>query len=368
MVQISLALPEDFRFGEVTAIPRVTGLAPVAPPLGPLATFTGAWIGSGFNTIFRPLSGGGPDNILELNLTSEQLTFSADLGSVPNRGFVQPDIFFNGVPYLQAISDVTSGPAVGIHVEPGIWIAVPSTTNPREVATFTRMASIPHGVTIEAQGTSTTHPGAPNIPAVSITPTAQGHSFVFPSQTAATASQFRIPHDLTTFIAAGTITQAILNDPNTVLRNHIHNQNIVSTDIISINTQPVAPITGGGTSNIAFLTGGAPGNQPNARAVQMSATFWIETVEEIIIVPPFKPGEPPLTIEGASEGSGRIAPKFIVRPPIEIVQPRRITIQFKQIQYSQNVILVFNGLNWPHVSVATLTSANGTVVTPVGGW
>jgi hypothetical protein len=72
------------------------------------------------------------DNILELNLTSESLSFSKSLGSVPNRGTTpQGDIFLNGVPYLQTVSDITiHGESVGIHVEPGIWIHVPSTTVP----------------------------------------------------------------------------------------------------------------------------------------------------------------------------------------------------------------------------------------------
>ena len=55
------------------------------------------------------------DNILELNLTSETLSFSKSLGSVPNRGTgAQPDAFLNGVPYLQTINDITiHGESVG---------------------------------------------------------------------------------------------------------------------------------------------------------------------------------------------------------------------------------------------------------------
>ena len=44
------------------------------------------------------------------------------------------------------------GESVGIHFEPGIWIHVPATTVPQLGETVTRMASIPHGTTIEAQG------------------------------------------------------------------------------------------------------------------------------------------------------------------------------------------------------------------------
>jgi len=370
MNKADISVPSDFLFGEVPASPRVTGPAPAPPSLGPLAAFVGNWSGNGFNTIFRPdQPSNGSDNILELNLTSENLSFSPALGAVPNRGLLQPDIFLNGVPYLQVISDVTNpGQPVGIHVEPGIWIAIPTTTDPAEVPTVARMASIPHGTTIEAQGTSVSFSGAPTIPPVSITPNVGGAPVPFPSQTAATPSQFRIPQDLGPFIAAGTITQAMLDDPNTVLRNHINGQKIIATTAISISTSPTAPITGGGTDNIAFLQGGLPTNQPNAQAVQMSATFWIETVEEVIQIPVFTPGQPPLSIKGADDGSGRPIPQFLVRPPIGIPVPRPITITFTQIQYSQNVTLFFNGLSWPHVSVATLVKSDGIVVNPTGGW
>ena len=140
----SIRLPIDFIFGEVR--PDHTKPAPPTPPppLGPLAAFVGDWVGNGFNTIFRPDSTATPtqlpdpvpppprDNILELNLTSESLSFSPSLGSVPNRGTkAQGDIFLNGVPYLQTIQDITiHGESVGIHAEPGIWIHVPSTTVP----------------------------------------------------------------------------------------------------------------------------------------------------------------------------------------------------------------------------------------------
>jgi hypothetical protein len=97
------------------------------PSLGPLVNFRGTFVGGGLNTIFRPQSTATPtplpvpapgDNVLELNLTSETLSFSKSLGSVPNRGEVQGDIFLNGVPYLQTINDITiPSQPVGIHFE-----------------------------------------------------------------------------------------------------------------------------------------------------------------------------------------------------------------------------------------------------------
>src|SRR5436190_14977241 len=142
----AIALPGGFRFDQVDARDLIGELELVvqAPALGPLAAFVGTWRGRGFNTIFRPQSqqtptplphpGQGPDdNVLELNLTHESLAFSPSLGSVPNRGMKEGDVFLNGVPYLQTISDVTD-PAkpVGIHAEPGLWMCVPPTSEENE--------------------------------------------------------------------------------------------------------------------------------------------------------------------------------------------------------------------------------------------
>jgi hypothetical protein len=115
----------------------------VSEPLGDLIGFVNpvdptqglVFAGNGFNTIFRPQSPKTPtdlpikvpnsDNILELNLTTETLSFAAPLGVVPNRGSGnQGDIFLNAVPYVQSVTDVTSLPATGIHFEPGMWLAV----------------------------------------------------------------------------------------------------------------------------------------------------------------------------------------------------------------------------------------------------
>jgi hypothetical protein len=227
------------------------------------------------------------------------------------------------------------------------------------------MASIPHGTTIEAQGGWTTVNGAPNIPPVSITPFSGSSPFRFPSQTAASQGTARIPQDLTSFISAGTITQAMLDDPNTFLRNHISGQTIVSTVQITIDTNPASPLTGGGTDNISFLQGGPPGNAPNAQSFEMSATFWIETVQHTILIPVFKPGDPPLVLKGEAAAPGQPAPTFTVRPPIPISVPRPITFTSTQIQYSQKVLLVFNGLTWPHVSVATLVPSDPIPVPPI---
>jgi hypothetical protein len=387
----AVSMPAGFRWNAVGPAPGHVGAPPAAPSLGPLAAFVGNWTGTGFNTIFRPQSQQTPtplpnppqgptDNVLELNLTTESLSFSPSLGSVPNRGMVQGDVFLNGVPYLQAINDVTTGQPVGIHLEPGVWLSIPSTSDPAESPTVARMASIPHGTTIVAQGTFTTSPGGPNIPAVDITPFpavdpggSPGQRIPFLSQTLTNADTSRIPQDLSSFNTAGTITQEILSNPNQVLLNHIQGQNIVSTTEIDISTAPATPLFGGGTDNIAFLLGSPAaltnpaGNGQNAQAIQMTATFWIETVEHTIFVPPFQPGQPPLTLHPENSAPGLPAPSFIVNPPIALHQPRTINFTSTQIQYSQQVMLNFNTLTWPHVSVATLVPA-GPVPVPPSVW
>jgi hypothetical protein len=262
---------------------------------------------------------------------------------------------------------------------------VPATTIPKEGITLVRMASIPHGTTIDAQGTSSTVNGPPTIGKVDITPfptPAHGippgppppGTIKFPSQTAATAGTARIPQDLTTFIAAGTITQAMLDDPNSVLREIISKQTITETTIISVATNPVSPLFGGGTDNIAFLTGapditltspiGTPPPAPNGQSLQLTATFWIETVEHTILVPIFKVGQPALSIKPTATSPRQPVPTFTVTPPIDIPTPRPIKVKSTQIQYSQTVMLNFNGLTWPHVSVATLVPSSAVPVPP----
>jgi hypothetical protein len=257
------------------------------------------------------------------------------------------------------------------------------------------MASIPHGTTINAQGTAfPAISGPPTIKPVNTAGTTPPNGIIpfkagtqppqlvkptpngFPSQTAATEKTARIPQDLTSFIKAGTITQALLDDPNTLLNNVLDNiaksksQKIVSTTTIVVATDPAPPLFGGGTDNIAFLLGDAaaltnpnPKGQ-NAQAISMQAIFWIETVESQIVVPPFTPGHPPLTIAAEPTHPSLPAPRFHVEPPKPITQPRTITVRFTQIQYSQAVFLNFNGLTWPHVSVATLVSHDPVVVPP----
>jgi hypothetical protein len=309
-------LKDDFVFRPLPPVKDTIHFPfPILNPLGPLAVLGGEWGGKGFNMIWRPNhTPPGQDRFLELNLTLDSIAFNAISGAIPNRGLLQPDINMFGLTYTQQISDANV--TAGLHIEPGIWAVVPATSDPAEGRTVVRMASIPHGTTILAQGTATTTAGPPAIPNINILPFLIGNpgaTFNFPEQNLATPTAFRSPP-----VQIAGITQAMVDNPNSVLQAAIAGQTILSTTTLQISTNPAAPIVGGGTANTAFLAGGAAG--PNAVSAVVSATFWIETVQ----------GTP----------------------------------NFLQLQYSQLVLLNFNGLSWPHITVATLKK-NVPVIPPI---
>lgn len=278
---------------------------PQAPGLGLLAGLIGNWEGTGFNAIWRP-SHSTQDRFLELNLTAEKLDFDdEDLGSIPNRGFMQEDMAMTGVRYLQRINDANLD--AGLHLEPGLWLNIPRTSAPAVPASVARMASIPHGTTIVAQGTGFSVDGPPIFTPVDLNPFVIGATSgtnPFPEQNLANPTEFR-----TAGAGLTGITQAMVDNPNSVLAAGIEGKTISKTVVLSITTGS-KPIAGGGTANTAFLAG-APGAGPNAVASLVTSIFWIETIT---------------------------APEPAM-----------------QLQYTQTVLLDFNGLSWPHVSVATLT-------------
>jgi hypothetical protein len=141
----------------------------VLAPLGLLGGLSGTWKGHGFNLIARPdfhdnVGGNVTDLYLQLNHTRETLTFTPIGGPVPNRGFGQDDIELFGLTYLQQISDAALDGA--LHIEPGIWVTQPNTTFPPESVPkpqqlVARMATIPHGNSVLAEGIAEPFNGPP---------------------------------------------------------------------------------------------------------------------------------------------------------------------------------------------------------------
>jgi hypothetical protein len=301
---------------------------PAADPLGPLAGLAGRWTGEGFNVIWRPhhpsdgqLVG---DHFLELNRTVEQLDFEKIPGTIPNRGLLQDDIPLHGLRYLQQISDANvldaHGNNKGQHLEPGLWVVVPETSDPHEPQTVARLASIPHGTTILAQGTGQTSPGPPSIPKASIQPFPIGqhtNKQDLLEQHLNERSRFRTPRRP----GLRGITQRMVNNPNRFLTNppsaivpgsapSTVTSAVAATTMLQVSTHDRS-LPGGGAANIAFLKG--RGDGPNAVTSRVTATFWLQSFESVSESP--------------------------------------------RLQYSQLVLLDFNGLSWPHVTVATLRKA-----------
>src|SRR4029077_3667946 len=166
-----MELSPDFVFQPLPALTdEITQPFPqVASPLGPLAPLVGKCTGRGMKVIWRPNhTPADQDRFLELNLTSDQIEFTEINGPIPNRGLLQPDINMFGLTYLQQITDANLN--AGLHIEPGLWVAVPATPDPKVVPTVARLASIPHGTVVLFQGTAATANGGPNIAVKGIKP------------------------------------------------------------------------------------------------------------------------------------------------------------------------------------------------------
>jgi hypothetical protein len=320
-------LDADFAFAGAPDVAVHVVAAQTGDPLGPLAALPGPgntpgiWTGHGFNTIWRPhRASTGQDRFLELNLTDETLVFTRINGEIPNRGLAMSDINMFGVTYIQQINEA-GHPDRGLHIEPGIWANVAQTSDPAEPPTVVRMASIPHGTVINAQGIFQVIPGGPQfIPENNILPfflgqpqptNAQFHNvaLTFPELDLSIPTQFRS--------ASPAVTQDMVMNPNSVLREELQaslqGTNMKSRTFLHISTTNSIIQGGGGTANTAFLASSHNPGGGNAKAARVDATFWIETIA----------------------GTGGHPDKH-------------------QLQYTQLVMLDFNGIHWPHVTVGTL--------------
>jgi hypothetical protein len=318
-VEVGAQTDPDFRFEGIPPVEEelraqaVQETAQPADPLGNLAELPGKWVGHGFNAIWRPHHPSSQDRFLELNLTNETLVFTKINGPIPNRGLEMHDINMFGLTYMQQIAEASNGN--GLHIEPGIWAHVPATSNPQEPPTVVRMASIPHGTVILAQGQGQAVTGGPQITDNNILPFGIGGTpppnSAF-NQVAQTFSELNLSQTTQFRFKSPGVTQDMVKNPNSVIQKAIQGQNITRTVVLRISTRHT-PIKGGGTANTAFLADATNPPGGNANAVEVEAIFWIEIVAGT--------GGHPDTL---------------------------------QLQYSQLVELNFNGLTWPHVTVATL--------------
>lgn len=221
----------------------------VVDSLGPLASLVGTWMGSkGFEIIAVPAihqKPGTEQSIESFRLIVrpyiEIIEFTPIGAPVPNRGYPN-DLFITGLLYEMRITDAeTSQP---LHLETGMWLYLPE-----QPQTIARSATIPHGDSLLALGTSATLSGPPKIPDLDIIPV------VKTKQRGYTDPYLRIPAPF----GSKNVKQ--------LLQDAVAKQDIVETVQLDISTA-----NGGGILNIPFVN-------TNASATAFTCTYWIETVK-----------------------------------------------------------------------------------------
>jgi hypothetical protein len=394
---------------KIPSVRKVADNATVLKNLGDLAELAGSWHGTGFNLVARPDFDDQTNLFLELNLTSETVVFDPISSSIPNRGFAQTDIELFGLTYLVKISDATTGGA--LHIEPGIWVVQPPTTEPPLSPPgggqlVTRMANIPHGNSLLAQGIATPFDGPPTIspganpisggnPAFSAFPSfnttaidlqgpgllapgvplgapifASGTSEAqskpgggFPQYTLSNAfspTNTRTPLGNVPPILPPAITQQLLNDPVTLLQQTIQEQIAqgYSFSGIVLNISTAAQITffNAPVINGSALPGTAPVNMAQAGGGIENLAF--------LLGPSLGPNPP----------NNAFSALFYATFWLEkLTHPTQRP--FSQLQYAQMTILNFPALllgkpaasppvpppnfAWPHVQVGTLQKTFG---------
>jgi hypothetical protein len=285
------------------------------------------WTGKGFNIVQLPnrnMEVSPPESAkfqVMMHAYSEEFVITRFDGDLPafNRGNSQGDIPIHGLEYHQKIIDVATN--LPIHAETGMWLSVADPAiHPSPM--FVRQGVLPHGNTLLCQGfpLATHASGVPPFNVADITP------FTLDAAGKRKNDSNDSYRDVIRNVALPTgITAAIRDDPNMLLLQHLDGTTIVDMDVLLVSALPIADIdrVSGVFAQVGAkgVMGNIPFNVKNANANSMTCIFWLETVRDQ---------------SGAT---------------------------FKQLQYSQTVILDFEvrdaagvptPIKWPHVSVATL--------------
>jgi hypothetical protein len=368
--------------------------ATVGANLGLLDGLAGTWQGRGFNLIARPDFQGDSPLYLQLNQTNETLTVEPIGSAIPNRGFGQDDMELFGLTYLDKISDASTGGA--LHIEPGIWVTQPETSYPDQEPPpggqiIARMASIPHGNSMLAQGAATPITGTPvegtatQEYAFSLFPSFNSTPFAIPADGSAplinaagsseelTAPALARPappfpeynleiasgptNPRTPFGSSppepalpasidGVAMQDVVNDPILLLQQVVKRQAAdgysFSGAALNIATQP----------SVTFLT---KPNDPTGPTTVVDVADGAGGIENIL----FLEGGNPVGGVGPNALTSLVYATFWIE---KLTHPDPDRPDFMQLQYAQMTVLNFGILNavgapilgWPHISVATL--------------
>lgn len=309
---------------------RVAQAVALDPQLGPLAVLPGTWksAGLGWNMIALPFAApSGPPFRLLMNQYDESLVFTLVDKAVPNRGITsgsptaEMDQLTVTLDYEQVIHQVAaadlpvSGKAGGanlaIHHEPGLWLFM--TNHVDGDIDVGRLASVPHGNSVLALGTS----GVLDSPDTStLIPAISGLPGNLPNVDIDDPSnRYLAPYKaFHTQPFKGTVNAPGFPgfdpvDPTALLRLALGGLSVVRTTVLHVDSA----MQSAGIHNIPFI-------KRQADAARMVSTFWIHELDEL-------------------DAAGN---------------PRMV------MQYLQDVSLDFlpspNGglIRWPHISINTL--------------
>jgi hypothetical protein len=290
----------------------VSAQASLCEKLGALSELPGYWEGSGFSLIARPHFGPEATNgfYLQLNMLHETVEFTTIGSPVFNRGSLQEDMAIYGVTYMHRVTDAGSGGA--LHIEPGMFLNIPPTTAPRADASIARLGTIPHGNAFCTIGFAqeAEYDRIPGIPPANTVPFPIGGTPPEPGS----ANPFEeynlmIPSAVRTASLPPEITQALVNDPNQLLRDTLQTQVEQEGKTLNWITRLITRTADDQSiGNIPFITA-------NANTLEFESVWAIESVTDAC-------GD-----------------------------------EYLQLQYSQTALINFRGMSYPHVAVGTFVKA-----------
>jgi hypothetical protein len=264
--------------------------------LGPLQALPGKWVSgdTGWNMIALPFANpAGPPFRLLLNQYRETLRFAFVDEKVPNRGITNPppprlekDQFVVTLDYEQSIEQVASvdapvsgkagKPKDAIHHEPGLFLYLSNQVD--DDIDIGRLASIPHGNSVLALGTSDviedpdesklipTIPSLSGLPiGVGLNPNLETHPWLAPYKkfSAAFGTTFKGTVNVPGFPGFDPV------NPSALLRLALQGLDVKRTTVLALDSS----VQSGGVSNIPFV-------EHQADAARVTSTFWIHELKQ----------------------------------------------------------------------------------------
>jgi hypothetical protein len=344
----------DRKFAEVVLPPRTerlsTGAAPSLPDLGPLEQLVGVWTGkgTGWNMIALPFQEAPPPDAgfkfrVLMSQYDEELLFTFVDDDVPNRGLTRSgsldsDQFVVTLDYQQRIaqkvaedrppSQLAGSEGLPIHHEPGLWLYEKNRRSKDDhiqgdqvsevELDVARLASIPHGNSVLALGTSAVQDGMPEIPRISGLPSGRFED-VRSSEYDFKSDPYLEPYlhyinnpfmgDVNNVPGFPGFSPA---DMNEILRFANQGVTIARTTTLTVDSTRRS----GGISNVPFSV-------REAEPVSMKSTFWIQELAE-----------------QDDYGNPRLRLQYSQVVMLHFFRPREDELPERAV--------------WPHISIATL--------------